>query len=61
MIGSNWIDLPGPTTKENWRILLEGDPAKMTKFEKELWLKAKKEIIAKNIVISPKVVGGALV
>jgi hypothetical protein len=60
-IGSNWVDLPEPQKKENWRILLEGNPARMTNIEKELWLKAKKDILASNIVISPKVIGGSLV
>lgn len=60
-MGSSWIDLPSNKTKEEWRILLEADPAKMSKKEKELWIKAKKEIITKNIIVSPNVIGGTLI
>jgi hypothetical protein len=61
LIGSNWKDLPHPRAKEEWRILLEADPAKMSKNEKELWIKAKQEIISKNIIVSPNLTGGTLI
>jgi len=61
LIGSNWKDLPNTDLKNEWRILLEADPANMSKNEKELWTRAKKEIITKNIILSPNAIGGALV
>jgi hypothetical protein len=33
----------------------------MAKNEKELWIKAKQEIVAKNIIISPNLTGGTLI
>jgi len=33
----------------------------MSKSEKELWTRAKKEIITKNVIISPNAIGGILV
>jgi len=61
MIGVSWKDLPNSQVKEEWRILLEADPAKMSKIEKELWIKAKQEIISKNVIVSPNLTGGNLV
>jgi hypothetical protein len=60
-IGSNWKDLPDYKNRIEWRIFLEGNPAKMSWAEKDLWLKAKQEIVSKNVVITPNLTGGTLV
>ena len=61
LLGSNWTDLPNDSKKEEWRILSEMDPGNMSEFQKELLKRARKELVTKNIVITPSIIGGTLV
>jgi chromatin segregation and condensation protein Rec8/ScpA/Scc1 (kleisin family) len=53
--------LPKGNTREEWRILSEVDPADMTEAQKELLRRAKKELVTKNIIVTPSIIGGSLV
>jgi hypothetical protein len=41
--------------------LSEVDPANMSDVQKELLIKAKKELVTRNIVVTPSIVGGSLI